>query len=77
MESSNQVASKFDKYINQAIGRVCDVIKDKPHKQRGPIWFDKECKIKRHLVIKAGERVKTKDNNVNLVNRCCEYRAIK
>ena len=77
MESSNQVASKFDEYSNQAIERVCDVIKVKPYRQRGPIWFDKECKIQRHLAIKAGERVKTKRDNVNLMDRCREYRAIK
>ena len=49
MESSNQVASKFAEYINQTIERVCDVIKVKPHRQRGPIWFDKECKNKASL----------------------------
>ena len=79
LDNTNDVASKFSTYFNQACQRLFDVKSTKVnrHNHTRPRWFDAECRAKRTEAIKAGERVITKDDETNLLQSCGEYRAIK
>ena len=79
LDNTNDVASKFSTYFNQACQRLFDgkSTKVNRHNHTRPWWFDAKCRAKRTEAIKAGERVITKDDETNLLQSCREYRAIK
>ena len=77
LENTNDVASKFSTYFDQACQRLFHVKSTNMHNHTRPRWFDAECRAKRTETIKAGERVITKGDETNLLQSCREYRAIK
>ena len=74
LDNTNDVASIFSSYFNQACQRLFHVKSTKVnrHNHRMPRWFDAECRAKRTEAIKAGERVFTKDDETNLLQSCRE-----
>ena len=59
----NLVAQKFDGYISHAGERTFGrVVCTHMCKTKFPKWYNAECRSKRALVIKAGERVATHGN---------------
>ena len=77
---TNGVAVALNTYIEQACKRACNVTRY-PSKSlksiRGPRWYDKECWIKRSQAVKAGERIVTSEQWVEMLDKCKEYRACK
>ena len=44
---------------------------------KGPRWYDNECRIKRSQAVKAGERIITAAERDEMLEKCREYRACK
>ena len=74
----NVVAEKFDEYISQACERTFDLILCKhKRKTKAPKWYDAECRAKRALAIKAGERFTTHADKQKQTAACRAYRSCK
>ena len=77
---TNGVAVALNTYIKQACKRACHVTRypsKSPKSIRGSRWYDKECRIKRSQAVKAGERIVTCEQRVEMLDKCKEYRACK
>ena len=75
---TNIVAEKLDDYISQACKRTFNHVKCKgKYKSKAPKWYDAECKAKRALAIRAGERVTTHIDKERQIAACRSYRACK
>ena len=80
MSNSNQasdVTIKYSEYIQQALKRRLHVkqIKSKPGR---PTWYDKECRIKRNEVVKAGKANLADESHKYILNgKCKEYSSLK
>ena len=74
----NTVAGKLDDYISQACQRVFQY---GPHTRRVtkyvPPWFDNECRLKRSLAVRAGERISSLEDKDKQMTLCRAYRACK
>ena len=74
----NVVAEKFDEYISQACEITFDRVSCKhKRKTKAPKWYDAECRAKRALAIKAGERVTTHADKQKQTAACRAYRSRK
>ena len=72
------VARKLDQYISQACKRTFEQNKYMNKRNRKfPVWYDAECRNKRSLAIKAGERVTNAFEKGQQDMACREYRACK
>ena len=70
------VAVALNTYIVQACKRACYVTRyhsESPKSIRGPRWYDKESRIKRSQAVKAGERIVTSEQRVEMLDKCKEY----
>ena len=77
-ECTNGVAVALNSYIEQACERVCPVNCYLSKGQtKGLRWYDKECQIKRSQAVKAGERIMTTAEWVEMLEKCKEYQACK
>ena len=74
----NTVAGKLDDYISQACQRVFENV---PHTGRVrkyvPPRFDNECRLKRSLAVRAGERISSLEDKEKQMTLCRAYRACK
>ena len=77
LEDTNTIASNYGKYFSQACHCIFRQKAVKIRKRTGPLWFDAECRSKRIKAITAGEKVMDEADRLNLLEKCCEYRAIK
>ena len=79
LQGTNQVALAINKYILQAITRVCSPCITKANKKAniGPRWFDNELRQLRSDAVRAEERVMNEVDRRTLVTRCKIYRASK
>ena len=78
LDDVNAVANRFDQYMSQACDRVLTRVPcTRKNKKRGPAWYDSECRLKRSLAIRAGERVTNPTQRENQLAACREYRATK
>ena len=78
LQSSNEVAQEFDKYIKQACQRVCRLKpRDRKLHKKGAPWFDYECREKQSWAIKAGERIVNLADREACLRACNEYRSCK
>ena len=77
--STDHVANAVNALVGQACERACTTKSNAfvKHKYKGPGWYDKECRLKRSQAVKAGERVVTDEQRIELENRCREYRSCK
>ena len=77
--STDHVANAVNAFVGQACERACTTKSNAfvKHKYKGPGWYDKECRLKRSQAVKAGERVETDEQRIELENRCREYRSCK
>ena len=71
------VANKFDQYIAQACDRVSTKVPCVRRNEKGPAWYDSECRPKRSQAIEAGERVTGPEQKQRQLAACREYRATK
>ena len=75
---TNIIAEKFDDFISQACQRVLKFSScNRQNNKYVPPWYDNECRHKRSLAIKAGERVYSVMERENQNAFCREYRACK
>ena len=74
---TNTVAEYFDFNISQACERAFNRARYTRKNKKGPVWFDPECRSKRSIAIKAGERVTTQEQKQRHVHACREYKACK
>ena len=74
----NDVAISFDKYIAQACERTMVTETVKSHRPRNRVpWYDHECREKRSIAIKSGERVHSEIDRQNQRQACRDYKACK
>ena len=71
------VAGKLDLYISQAYKRAFSWTSCVRKNKKRPAWFDSECRLKRSLAIKAGERVTNIEQKQRQQDACRRYRACK
>ena len=71
------VAGKLDLYISQACERAFSRTSCVRKNKKGPAWFDYECRLKRSLAVKAGERVTNREQKHRQQDACRRYRACK
>ena len=76
-KESNEVANLFNSYVLKSCNRVCKLKKKRKlrkRKFRRVDWFDQECRNKRRDAIKAGERVFTEADKINLITKTKAYK---
>ena len=72
------IARRLDQYISQACKRTFRYkINTNKQGRKYPAWYDAECRDKRSLAIKAGERVTNATEKEQQDAACREYRACK
>ena len=78
LKDTDLVAELFSAYLSQAVDRVCTgaTITNRA-KSNGAPWFDRECRDKRSIAIKAGHRVECDKDKENQIKACKDYRAHK
>ena len=79
-ECTKGVAVALNTYIEQACKRACHVTRypnKSPKSIRRTRWYDKKCRIKRSQAVKAGERIVTSEQRVEMLDTCKEYWACK
>ena len=80
LKDTNMVAELFMAYLTQAVDRVCTVSTTTGRakfKVNGAPWFDRECREKWSLAIKAGHRVECDKDKEIQIAACKDYRAHK
>ena len=68
----NKVARSFEEYLAQACQRVFKMQRVKPHRPKGPLWFDSDCKRARYDAVQAGAR-----GGQESLDKCKNYRSLK
>ena len=78
LKDTNFVAELFSAYLLQAVDHVCTASTTVNRvKFNGVPWFDRECRDKRSIAIKAGHRVENEKDRGNKIKACKDYRAHK
>ena len=78
LRDTNFVAELFSAYLLQAVDRFCTASTTVNRvKFNGAPWFDRECRDKRSIAIKAGHRVENEKDRENQIKACKDYRAHK
>ena len=78
LSNPNEVATSFDRYIAQACERTLVAETVKCHRPRNRVpWYDHECREKRSIAIKSGERVNSETDRQKQRQACRDYTACK
>ena len=75
---TDYVGNLLNNHIIQAVNRVLATRQSMPKpKQRGLVWFDRECRDKRSAAIRPGERAETEKDFADLIDKSKMYKACK
>ena len=73
---TDYVGNLLNNHIIQAVNRVFATRQSMPKpKRRGPAWFDRECRDKRSVAIRAGEKDETVKDFAGLMDKSKMYKA--
>ena len=78
LSNPNQVATSFDRYIIQACERtlVTETVKC-PRPRNRVLWYEHECREKRSIAIKSGERVNSETDRQKQRKACRDNKVCK